>query len=49
MKIKKISKVCLGLFMPSAKAPVRIDLAGGWSDAPPFCELVGGDVLIFKN
>ena len=31
--------------MPSAKAPVRIDLAGGWSDAPPFCELVGGDVV----
>ena len=35
----------LGSFMPSAKAPVRIDLAGGWSDAPPFCELVGGDVV----
>ena len=31
--------------MPTAKAPVRIDLAGGWSDAPPFCELVGGDVV----
>ncbi|MBA4694249.1 MAG: hypothetical protein H2066_00160 [Candidatus Poseidoniales archaeon] len=31
--------------MPSAKAPVRIDLAGGWSDAPPFCEQVGGDVV----
>ena len=33
------------LHMPSAKAPVRIDLAGGWSDAPPFCEQVGGDVV----
>jgi len=31
--------------MVRAKAPVRIDLAGGWSDAPPFCELVGGDVV----
>ena len=31
--------------MPTAKAPVRIDLAGGWSDAPPFCEQVGGDVV----
>ena len=31
--------------MSSAKAPVRIDLAGGWSDAPPFCEQVGGDVV----
>ncbi len=27
------------------QAPVRIDLAGGWSDAPPFCEQVGGDVV----
>ena len=27
------------------RAPVRIDLAGGWSDAPPFCEQVGGDVV----
>ena len=31
--------------MVSSKAPVRIDLAGGWSDAPPFCEQVGGDVV----
>ena len=31
--------------MPTAKAPVRIDLAGGWSDAPPFCEQVGGNVV----
>ena len=31
--------------MVTAKAPVRIDLAGGWSDAPPFCEQVGGDVV----
>ena len=26
-------------------APVRIDLAGGWSDTPPICELEGGAVL----
>jgi galactokinase/mevalonate kinase-like predicted kinase len=26
-------------------APVRIDLAGGWSDTPPICELEGGTVL----
>ncbi len=31
--------------MPTTRAPVRIDLAGGWSDAPPFCEQVGGDVV----
>lgn len=26
-------------------APVRIDLAGGWSDTPPICEIEGGAVL----
>ena len=26
-------------------APVRIDLAGGWSDTPPICEIEGGSVL----
>ena len=31
--------------MVTARAPVRIDLAGGWSDAAPFCEQVGGDVV----
>ena len=31
--------------MAKWKSPVRIDLAGGWSDAPPFCEMVGGDVV----
>ena len=31
--------------MAKARAPVRIDLAGGWSDAPPFCQQVGGDVV----
>lgn len=25
--------------------PLRIDLAGGWSDTPPICNLVGGCVL----
>ena len=27
------------------KKPLRIDLAGGWSDTPPICNLVGGCVL----
>ncbi len=31
--------------MGTYRAPVRIDLAGGWSDAPPFCERVGGEVV----
>jgi len=31
--------------MVTTRAPVRIDLAGGWSDAPQFCEQVGGDVV----
>ena len=31
--------------MVKAKAPVRIDLAGGWSDCAPFCHDVGGDVV----
>ncbi len=26
-------------------APVRIDLAGGWSDTPPICNEVGGSVV----
>ena len=43
--VEEISYGYLALSMPSAKAPVRIDLAGGWSDAPPFCEQVGGDVV----
>ncbi len=28
-----------------AHAPVRVDLAGGWSDTPPICNEVGGAVL----
>jgi galactokinase/mevalonate kinase-like predicted kinase len=28
-----------------ARSPARIDLAGGWSDTPPFCLQVGGSVL----
>ena len=27
------------------RSPVRIDLAGGWSDTPPFCLMSGGLVL----
>lgn len=25
--------------------PLRIDLAGGWSDTPPICNAMGGCVL----
>jgi len=28
-----------------AKSPVRIDLAGGWTDTPPYCVLEGGKVV----
>ncbi len=27
------------------RSPVRLDLAGGWSDTPPYCLEVGGSVL----
>ena len=27
------------------RSPVRIDIAGGWSDTPPFCNINGGCVL----
>ena len=28
-----------------ARSPVRIDLAGGWTDTPPFCLMEGGNVI----
>ncbi len=28
-----------------ARSPVRLDLAGGWSDTPPFCIINGGRVV----
>jgi galactokinase/mevalonate kinase-like predicted kinase len=28
-----------------ARSPVRLDLAGGWTDTPPFCLQAGGSVL----
>ena len=28
-----------------ARAPVRIDLAGGWTDVPPYTHEVGGEVV----
>lgn len=27
-----------------ARSPVRLDLAGGWTDTPPYCQLHGGSV-----
>ena len=27
------------------RSPVRIDIAGGWTDTPPFCMLEGGNVV----
>jgi galactokinase/mevalonate kinase-like predicted kinase len=27
------------------RSPVRLDLAGGWSDTPPYCFLAGGNVV----
>ncbi|MBR6193975.1 MAG: bifunctional fucokinase/L-fucose-1-P-guanylyltransferase [Prevotella sp.] len=28
-----------------ARSPVRIDIAGGWTDTPPFCLMEGGNVV----
>ena len=28
-----------------SRSPVRIDIAGGWSDTPPFCLMEGGNVI----
>ncbi len=28
-----------------ARSPVRIDIAGGWTDTPPYCLMEGGDVV----
>ena len=28
-----------------SRSPVRIDLAGGWTDTPPFCMYAGGNVV----
>lgn len=28
-----------------ARSPVRIDIAGGWTDTPPFCLMEGGHVI----
>lgn len=29
------------------RSPVRIDVAGGWTDTPPFCLMEGGNVINF--
>ena len=28
-----------------ARAPVRLDLAGGWTDVPPYTHDMGGEVV----
>ena len=30
-----------------SRSPVRIDIAGGWTDTPPFCLMEGGNVINF--
>lgn len=30
-----------------ARSPVRIDIAGGWTDTPPYCLIEGGSVVNF--
>lgn len=30
-----------------ARSPVRIDIAGGWTDTPPYCLVEGGNVVNF--
>ena len=30
-----------------ARSPVRIDIAGGWTDTPPYCLMEGGNVINF--
>ena len=50
-----VSKACLSPAMPRrnilddqiiwGRSPVRLDLAGGWSDTPPYCLAHGGKVL----
>ena len=44
-KVVFIGGDCFSCYMVKARAPVRIDLAGGWSDCAPFCHDAGGDVV----
>ena len=30
-----------------ARSPVRVDIAGGWTDTPPYCLMEGGNVVNF--
>ena len=39
---------CLSVFPDQivwARSPVRIDIAGGWTDTPPYCLMEGGNVV----
>lgn len=47
IRAKKISPSCTVLEdqIVWSRSPVRIDLAGGWTDTPPHCMMDGGDVV----
>lgn len=46
-RTRPLSPACTGLEdqIVWARSPARLDLAGGWSDTPPFCILNGGSVI----
>ncbi len=46
--INKKQAPCLNVYTDQivwARSPVRIDLAGGWTDTPPYCLYSGGNVV----
>lgn len=46
LKLKPVAaddRVSIGTWV-EARSPVRIDLAGGWTDTPPICYEAGGKV-----
>lgn len=45
-KQQPVRSVCTDQIVWS-RSPVRIDIAGGWTDTPPFCLLEGGNVINF--
>ena len=43
-KVRPTRRVCDDQIV-WGRSPVRIDIAGGWTDTPPHCILEGGDVV----